>query len=146
MSSRFTTQEIRDGHASSAIKALLETVGPRIREEVARAYDPSSTMGKPESLIMLIADGTSPIAPSEIRKIGAKGVSTGVAIRSSLAEILKTNPLFAPMLERIRTPAKCGHLEFLASTRAGNLIQCTQCDLGVQPDGTTLGNDRTAEA
>jgi hypothetical protein len=137
IASRLSPKTIHEAHLSASIQGLLRSTDERIRYEVTRVWDPKSTMGKPRDLVLLIVDGTSPLAPREIKQAGAKGVGLNVAIREPFAEILKLDPRYVDLVRCLSVPAACGHLEFVASTADGFLIRCTQCMLGIQPDGSS---------
>lgn len=112
---------------SEKLVHLVLTAQPGLQREIDLASPANE-------FVLLILDGTSPLAgfaPPHIREGGTKAVAAKSLRRADLIRsIEKVYPILA---EQLKTPAKCGHLEYLASVAGGGVIECTACDLGLKP-------------
>ncbi len=89
--------------------------------------------------VLVVLDGTSPIAPIEMRKHGKKMFGSNLVPRKILIDsIEKAEPVAAGRLAVI---PECGHLQYFVSTLLGGDIRCTRCDLGMKPGDVVSGMD-----
>jgi len=119
-----TREEISDD-----ISNLLERTREGIQQEINRAalFPPVA------ELVLLVLDGTSPLAtlaPPDIRAGGANKVAATVLRRADLVRSL--NVVYPILAAALDSPSKCGHLEYLATTVRGGVLLCTDCDLGLK--------------
>ena len=110
------------------MQVVLDAADEGIREAAAAAARGGLAPGEH---VVVVVDGTSPLAPPAVRKDGARGYGVRLARRGLLADALREAlPEAAAQLD---APLACGHLACLASTADGALLLCTACDLGAGP-------------
>lgn len=112
---------------------LVERAREGMQQEVNR-----SVFHPPVSdLIVLVLDGTSPLAglaPPAIKAGGAGKIAAKLMDRASLIRGLRD--IYPVLAEALTQPAICGHeehLEFLATTAKGGVLLCCTCDEGMKP-------------
>jgi hypothetical protein len=102
--------------------------------DMQRELNLTTTLGVTGEVIILVMDGTSPLAtmaPPELRAQGARGYVARLMRRTELVAALER---FAPQVAAAaREPLPCGHVGFLASTARTGLLRCVTCDRGLRP-------------
>lgn len=104
------------------------------REGIQQEVNRSAFHPPVEDLIVLVLDGTSPLAilaPAPVRAGGAGKLLAKLMDRESLIRGLKD--IYPILAEALKHPSACGHLEYLATTEKGGVLLCTSCDLGLKP-------------
>lgn len=118
---------------SEAMVNFLE----KAREMIQRGVDDSASFTDQQirDVLLVVLDGTSPIAPAAIRPFGKEKVGGRLLPRKAViadfdASGMKISDAFR---ETLSTPAACGHLQYFASIGAASVVQCVKCDLDVTP-------------
>lgn len=133
VSSRLSPQAIQEAHMSAEIKQLLQNASGAVSQALVATCSPDAVV-KPADAIVLVVDGTSPMAPPELKKIGKKGFGVGASVRAQLAKVMaaesRVNPAIAEKIGKGQTCGREGHVDVCVSVASGCLIGCAECDLG----------------
>lgn len=87
-------------------------------------------------VLVVVCDGTSPIAPAGMRQHGPKILGVDLRKREAMFDLIeKIDPEAAARLRR--PPPECGHVEVFVSTASGGETFCATCDFGLYPKHET---------
>jgi hypothetical protein len=117
---------------SKGIQWLLDKATPDMQRELDLTLDPKCP--PVSELVMLVIDGTSPLAvgaPPELKQAGHNGYAARLVNRSAVFTWLAEH---APSIaKQLAEPLPCGHLAFLASTKDAGAVECVTCERGLTP-------------
>lgn len=115
--------------ASESLYDLVENA----HVSMQHAVDATLHFSKEEiaSTILVVLDGTSPIAPMSMRAQGHKVFGSNLVNRKILINAIKQAN--SALAKKLAEPASCGHLQYFVSTAMGGDIRCTECDLQLKP-------------
>lgn len=111
----------------------LHELAENARVSMQHAVDATVHFSEKEiaDTILVVLDGTSPIAPLTMREHGRKMFGSNLVPRHTLIDSIKRAD--SEVAKRLAEPAKCGHLQYFISTALGGDIRCTVCDLQLKP-------------
>jgi len=129
----------RPGNVAAAPTELTEVDRQDMSDEIEKLLDRAQldlqrevnlTLTMPavalDKLVVLVMDGTSPLAglaPPTLASQGARGYVARLLARDKLADLVER---FAPSVAAaMREPMACGHLGFLASTARTGVLGAT---------------------
>lgn len=119
----------------------IEDLVTRARVSMQHAVDATRDYTEQQILdtILVVLDGTSPLAPQAFMIEGQKAFGSNLVDRDTMCRIVqRMDPNAA---KKLAHPADCGHLQYFASTNMGGVVMCTVCDLQLKPNDKGSPNE-----
>ena len=115
--------------ASESLHDLVERCTDQIQEGIDKTLH--FTGEQMESAVLIIMDGSSPLAPIDMQQKGKAAARVGLISRKKLVDFTASkNEDLSRSLSR---PLQCGHLQYFVSTSMGAALACVLCDLRMKP-------------
>lgn len=115
--------------ASESLHDLVERCTDQIQEGIDKTLH--FTGEQMESAVLIIMDGSSPLAPIDMQQKGKAAARVGLISRKKLVDFTASkNEDLSRSLSR---PLQCGHLQYFVSTSLGAALACVLCDLRMKP-------------
>ncbi len=109
-----------------SIKDLLDRAEVGMLEQSAKLKNfvtPASDM------VLMVLDGTSPLAPPQARKQGKAAL--GVRLMHRIEAVSRIRVIDKDRATELDRSSPCGHLEYFATTALGGKLSCMTCELKI---------------